>query len=236
MIRLNKYLAHCGLGSRRKCDHLIQSGYVTVNGKTITELGTSIDETNDDVRFDNRPVANVGRKVYILLNKPAGYVTSVKDELHRKTVLDLIPDEVRVFPVGRLDKNTVGLLLLTNDGELCYQLTHPKFEIDKIYQVTIDKELRTSDKSKLELGIMLETGMTAPCNIRCSTKNNRARTLTVTIHEGKKRQIRRMFDALGYRVKHLERIQFGDLTIGKLPAGGWRYLKDSEILGLKKIS
>jgi len=234
MMRLNKFLAQCGLGSRRKCDHLIQSGLVTVNGTTIAELGTSIDESNDDVKVNNRLVTRARQNIYLLLNKPAGYVTSVSDELGRKTVFDLVPDDERLFSVGRLDKNTEGLLLLTNDGDTCYRLTHPKFEIDKIYQVTIDKELSDSDRAKLERGVMLESGMTAPCKVLTSARNKKS--LTVTIHEGKKRQVRRMLETLGYRVKRLVRTRFGNLTIDGLPDGKWRHLTDAEVDELKSLS
>ena len=189
MIRLNKLLAQHGLGSRRKCDQLIQSGKISVNGKVITTLGYLINETKDSVAYNGKLLSKEEPNIYILLNKPVEYLTTVKDDRGRKTVTDLIPIKQRIFPVGRLDKDTEGLLLLTNDGALCYQLTHPKFIVEKLYQVKVDKDIMPNDIKKLEKGLMLETGITAPCKINLHNKGKSKRTLNITLHEGKKRQM-----------------------------------------------
>lgn len=233
MIRLNKYLAQCGLGSRRKCDQLIKTGKITINGKLITKLSYLVNEEKDKVAFDGNLLSRTVQPTYILLNKPAGYITTVNDELGRNTVIDLIPIVDRIFPVGRLDKDTEGLLLLTNDGDLSYHLTHPKFLVKKVYQVKLTKSLTAIDLKKLEQGLMLEDGVTAPCEIKYVKSDKLNRTLKISIHEGKKRQVKRMFRALGYSVICLRRIQFANLTLTNLPTGKWRYLTDMEIKKLK---
>ncbi len=232
MIRLNKFLADRGLASRRKCDHLIQSGKIKVNGEVITQLGFRVDEAKDEVAFENKPVSYEEKKIYVLLNKPMGYVTTVDDERGRKTVMDLIPVRERVFPIGRLDKDTEGLLLLTNDGDLCHKLTHPRFSVEKVYQATIDKTVKESDRRRLEHGIMLDTGMTAPCKIRFRSKG----TVEVMLHEGKKRQVRKMFQTLGYDVLHLVRIRFASITLANLNVGQWRHLTAKELNSLKQLT
>ena len=234
MIRLNKLLAQCGLGSRRKCDQLIQTGKIAVNGKIVTTLGLLVDENEDTIFFDEKILTPENTAVYILLNKPIGYVTTLNDEKGRKKVSDLIPIKQRIFPVGRLDIDTEGLLLLTNDGNLCYQLTHPKFLVDKVYMVKINQSIQAKDIQKLERGIMLETGITAPCKIQLHTADKTRRTLNVILHEGKKRQVRRMFEALGYSVRYLVRTKFANLTLNNLPVGKWRYLTGKEITKLTR--
>jgi len=235
MLRLNKYLAQCGLGSRRTNDLLIQKGKISVNDKIVTQLGMIIDESKDQIKFDGILLNAQEPKIYVLLNKPTGYVTTVKDQNSRKTVLDLIDVKQRIFPVGRLDKNTEGLLLLTNDGPLCYHLTHPKFFVEKEYRLTIDRKISEKDIKKIESGIMIETGLTAPCKIIPNKQDKSHRTLNIILHEGKKRQIRRMFETLGYSIARLIRIRFANLNLNDLNSGKWRFLSQNEIQYLKNL-
>ena len=232
-MRLNRFLAMCGLGSRRKCEQFIREGKISVDGKVIDTLGTIIDEDNSTITFEGKKLEQPSKFSYILMNKPNGVVTTAKDELNRKTVLDLLPTSVRVFPVGRLDKNTTGVLLLTNDGGLAYKLTHPKYSIDKVYQVILKNEITDQDKAKLQSGILLEDGITSPCKVKINTKDRRK--IEITIHEGRKRQIRRMLKSLGYSVLKLERLQFAILTTSDLKIGEWRYLTKNEIRELKAL-
>ena len=236
MIRLNKYLAQCGLGSRRKCDQFIKNGRITINAKIVTTFGTMIDDKNDKISFDGKLVTKENKLIYILLNKPAGYVTTLNDELNRKTVIDLVPTSERIYPVGRLDKDTEGLLLFTNDGDLSYHLTHPKFIIIKKYLVKIDTQFLYNDLKKLEKGVMLDDGITAPCTIEYSNSDNNRKSLIISIHEGRKRQVRRMFKSLNYTVVQLKRICFANLTLNDLSIGKWRHLTKSEIKQLKKLA
>ena len=232
-MRLNRYLALCGLGSRRKCELLIQSGRVTVDGNVVRSLSTSVDKKNNVVTVDGKKVSPPERFIYILLHKPKGYVTSASDELGRKTVLDLLPDNYRVFPVGRLDKNTTGALLLTNDGQLAFQLMHPQFNVDKIYHVSLNKPITNEHVLKLQAGVLLEEGITSPCIVKVIQKNRK--NIEIILHEGRKRQIRRMMQSLGYHVLSLERIKFAILTLAGLKPGDWRYLTGREIAGLKAV-
>jgi len=233
MIRLNKYLANAGIASRRKCDDLIIAGQVRVNGEVITELGYRIDETSDEVHFNDRLVEIDKHYKYILLNKPAGYVSTVQDEYDRPTILDLVTVKERIFPVGRLDYDSTGLLLLTNDGELTNMLLHPRFKVEKIYHVLLDKLIRPVALYHLEQGVELDGKRTSPCKIRQIRVIDNCSFLEVRIHEGWKRQIRRMFDIFGYRVESLERIAFGPLTLTGLKRGEWRFLTRSEVAKLK---
>lgn len=234
MKRLNKFLADCGISSRRKCDLLIQSGKVAVNGQLILSLGSQIDETKDIITVEGKRVSAPDRFHYILLNKPKGYVTTVSDELKRKTVIDLLPKNVRLFPVGRLDKDTTGVLLLTTDGELAYLLTHPKFDIEKVYRVQISQSIQRDQLRKLEAGIMLDDGLTRSCQIKIISKDRKR--LEMVLKEGRKREIKRMLSALGYDVIDLERIRFAFLNVGRLKRGEWRNLSLAEINKLKKIA
>jgi len=231
-IRLNKYLAECGVDSRRACDELIAAGRVRINGRVVDELGTKI-TTGERVTVDGELVSLVDRKLYVLLNKPIGYIASVRDDRERKTVLDLIDLPVRIFPVGRLDLDSEGLLLLTNDGSLAYRLTHPRFKVQKTYRVRLDKDIDLQKLQQLEKGIMLEDGMTSPCTMVFWGKS--LREVKVELSEGRKRQIRRMFAALGFTVRRLERTQFGTLTIKGLPRGKWRYLRDEELRQIRRL-
>ncbi|MDZ7320002.1 MAG: rRNA pseudouridine synthase [candidate division KSB1 bacterium] len=232
-IRLNKYLSRCGLAARRKCDLLIRSGRVAINNQVVTSLGQSVDEAHDVVTVDGHKVAPRSDMVYILLHKPAGYITTVSDERGRRTVMSLIPETYQVVPVGRLDKDTTGVLLMTNDGQLAYQLTHPKFEIDKIYRLELDTPITKAHVQQLQAGVLLEDGMTSPCEVQVSPRNRRR--LTMAIHEGRKRQIRRMLASLGYHVLRLARVQFATLTVRGLAPGQWRLLTPAEINRLKRI-
>lgn len=231
MMRLNKFLALCGLGSRRKCESLIQAGRITVEGNIVRSLSIIVDENYQTVTVDGKKVIPPDQVVYILLNKPGGYVTTARDELRRKTVMDLLPDHIRVFPVGRLDKDTTGALLLTNDGQLAFQLTHPKFYVNKIYRVTLSKPISENHILKLRSGVFLEEGITSPCSVEI-IQQDRSK-IEIVLHEGRKRQIRRMLKSLGYQVMNLERIQFATLTLSNLKPGEWRYLSDQELSELK---
>ncbi len=233
MMRLNRFLSRCGLGARRKCELLIRSGRVAINNRQVTSLGQQVDEAHDVVTVDGQQVTPGSDLVYILLHKPAGYITTVSDERGRRTVMRLIPATYQVFPVGRLDKDTTGVLLLTNDGQLAYQLTHPKFNIEKIYRLELDVPITDAHVQRLQSGIMLEEGMTSPCRVQVSPRDRRL--LTMAIHEGRKRQIRRMLASLGYRVLRLAREQFATLTLRGLAPGQWRLLTPAEITRLKRI-
>lgn len=231
MMRLNRFLALCGLGSRRKCESFIQAGRVAINGNIVRSLSTGIDETANIVTVDGKRVAPPEKFIYIVMNKPKGYVTTANDELGRKTVLDLLPDNFRVFPVGRLDKDTMGALLFTNDGAIAFQLMHPKFDVDKVYQVSLDKPITNQHVQKLQSGIFLEEGMTSPCQVKIIQQDRKK--IEVIIHEGRKRQVRRMLKSLGYEVVSLVRTQFATIVITNLKPGEWRYLTEREILELK---
>lgn len=233
MMRLNRYLALCGLGSRRKCELLIQAGSVAIDGNIVRSLSVTIDEQQNRVTVDGKPVAPPKQFIYILMNKPAGYVTTAHDELGRKTVLDLLPDHFRVFPIGRLDKDTTGALLLTNDGHLAFQLMHPRFHVEKIYQVCLNKTIVDRDMRKLKSGIHLEEGVTSPCEVNLI--NGDRTKVEIILHEGRKRQVKRMFKSLGYQVVSLNRIQFATLKVADLPGGQWRYLTGQEVADLKSL-
>lgn len=236
MERLQKYLAHAGIGSRRSCEELIVQGKVKVNGQVITTLGTKIDPHKDIVQINGKRVQKKDKKVYILLNKPAGYVTTSKDPQGRPTVLDLIKErDTRIYPVGRLDFETEGLLLLTNDGELAYRLTHPKYRVKKVYHVLVKGVPKEKSLQQLRKGILLEDGMTQPAEVKVLKSENNSTLLELTIHEGKKRQVRRMCEAINHPVINLKRIKIGFLTLGSLPKGKYRELSVHEIRQLKKL-
>lgn len=224
-MRLQVFLSHNGVCSRRQALDYIFSGRVCVDGIKVTEPSSDVDPLVQRVDVDGRPV-RAAKKIYILLHKPAGVVSTVRDRFADKTVLDLLPRHLRgVYPVGRLDKDTTGLLLLTNDGDLTHQLLHPSFEVKKVYQATLDRNLDAQDRLRLERGVLLEGKKTHPCRL----KKTADKECIVTIHEGRKRQIRRMFDVLRYRVTRLKRLQHGLLELGSLAEGQWRYLSRSEV-------
>ncbi len=235
LIRLNKYLAMCGVASRRKADELIQQGRVEVNGKVVTQLGLKINPQKDKVTVDGKLVKPEEKLVYIVINKPKDCITTVRDEKGRRTVLDLVKVKQRIFPVGRLDRNTTGVLLLTNDGELAYRLMHPKYKVEKAYKVEIDKPIKPEDIEKLKSGIMLDGRKTEACDVYILPNSDR-KEIGITIHEGRYRQIRRMFERLGYKVRKLHRVSFGGITVSGMKRGEWRYLTESEIKRLKKIT
>jgi pseudouridine synthase len=236
LVRLNKFLAHSGVCSRREADRLIEAGGIRVNGRVVDELGQKIDAERDRVDVSGRGVrGGDDRPVYILLYKPAGRVVTVKDPFGRPTVMDLLPKlHTRVYPVGRLDAESEGVLLLTNDGDMAYRLTHPKHEIGKVYEVRVDGELSGEDLDKLRRGVFLEGRRTAPARVQVLRHGPRRTFLRVEIHEGRKREIRKMFEALGYEVSGLLRVQFAGLTLEGLRPGQWRFLKKAEVDNLKR--
>lgn len=231
-IRLNRYLANAGICSRREADEYIKAGLVKVNGNVITELGTKIQPT-DKVKFNNETI-KIENKVYILLNKPKDYVTTTSDERGRKTVMELIRGACRekVFPVGRLDRNTTGVLLFTNDGELAAKLTHPKYSKKKIYHVFLDKKIKTEDLDKLVEGVNNGEDILRADVVSFVDPTDKTQ-VGVEIHTGQNRVVRRMFEALGYKVVKLDRVYFAGLTKKSLPRGRWRFLTPTEINMLK---
>lgn len=227
-LRLNKFLANAGVCSRREADEFIQAGLVTVNGEVVTELGTKILRT-DEVKFHDAPVS-LEKKVYVLLNKPKDYVTTSDDPQQRKTVMDLVKDVCpeRIYPVGRLDRNTTGVLLLTNDGDLASKLTHPKFLKKKVYHVHLDKNLTAHDMDQIREGITLEDGEIKADAVEYADDRDKAQ-VGIEIHSGKNRIVRRIFESLGYRVTKLDRVQFAGLTEKNLRRGDWRFLTEKEV-------
>lgn len=235
-IRLNKYLAHLGVASRRAVDELITLGKISLNGKVVTQLGTKVIPDKDEIVVGNRKIKNALEKlVYIILNKPKGVVSTSKDTFGNTTVLDLVKSSARLYPVGRLDQDSHGLILLTNDGDLTLKLTHPRFHIYKIYLVTILGFVPDSKVSLLRNGVLLDDGKTAPAKVTIVRQGPRQTVLEITLWEGRKRQIRRMCAELHLHLTDLQRIAIGPLTLGDLKIGKWRNLLDSEISALKKI-
>ncbi len=231
LIRLNKYIADSGYASRRKADELIASGAVKVNGAIIIDLGTKV-APDADVTVYGDPISYLKRYIYILLNKPKDYITTTNDELGRKTVLDIVRSSIRIFPVGRLDRNTTGVILLTNDGELANRLTHPKYQVERVYAVGLDKNLDFNHAKKISEGVELEDGMTGKCELFINPKNRSE--LTLSLREGRNREIRRMFESLGYDVKKLHRKFFATLTVSGMKRGDYRHLTRNEIEDLRK--
>lgn len=232
VVRLNRFIANSGVCSRREADTLIQAGVVTVNGEVVTELGTKVNIHDDDIRFNGERLKGE-EKVYLIMNKPKGYVTTASDPHAEKTVIDLLKGcSSRVYPVGRLDKNTTGVLLLTNDGEIAERLTHPSYDKKKIYQVSLDRELSEEDYHKILEGISLTDGDIKADELEFINANDR-RKIGIEIHSGKNRIVRRIFDSLGYTVKALDRVYFAGLTKKGLKKGEWRYLTEGEINILK---
>ena len=227
-LRLNKFLANAGICSRREADEFIQAGVVTVNGEVVTELGTKVLRT-DTVMFHDQPV-KIEKKVYVLLNKPKDYVTTSDDPQQRKTVMDLVKNACpeRIYPVGRLDRNTTGVLLLTNDGDLASKLTHPKYLKKKIYHVFLDKNVTAHDLQQIAEGIQLEDGEIKADDVQYANPTDK-KQVGIEIHSGKNRIVRRIFESLGYRVQKLDRVQFAGLTKKNLKRGDWRYLTEEEV-------
>lgn len=235
-MRLNKYIAECGVASRRGADGLIEEGRIKVNGKSVTQPGTVIDEDNDTVLLDGKKIERVRRSIYLMLNKPKGCVSTVKDDKGRKTVLDYIDiKDKRLFPIGRLDYDSEGLLLLTNDGDLAFKLTHPSHDIPKTYIAKVEGEVPESDLAVLRKGIVLDGIQTHRAKIKFLEYNEGISRLEVTIYEGRNRQVRRMFESIGKQVVFLKRTGIGDLRLGGLSRGTYRYLTEKEIQLLKNL-
>ena len=233
-MRINKYLADAGVASRRACDKLIESGSVRVNGRIAT-LGMEV-ELSDSVSVNGHLVKPTAKNVYYIMNKPKGYVTTVKDDLGRKTVMDLIPQKAgRIYPVGRLDYDTEGLLLFTNDGDLANRLTHPANEIPKTYIAKIEGSIREDTLAKLRNGVIIDGVKTKKCNVRVVEEDKEFTKISVTITEGRNRQVRKMFEAVGHNVVFLKRIKIGDLSLRGLNRGEVRALSSQEVFYLKNL-
>ena len=237
-MRINKYIALCGVASRRKAEELILAGKVKVNDNIVKELSYQVDEENDVVKVDDKIIKEENKLVYILLNKPEGYITTVKDQFDRESVLDLVTDiKERVYPIGRLDYETSGLLLLTNDGDLTYKLTHPKHEVDKTYVARVKGKLTPDEIKMFKSGLKIEDYVTAPAKlkvIRYDEKTN-VSLLEIKIHEGKNRQVRKMCKAINHPVLRLKRTAMGKIRIGECEIGKYRYLTEDEVKYLKRI-
>lgn len=237
MIRLNKFLAQRGVASRRHADNLIADGRVSINGVVVEDLGTKIEEATDRVAVDGKTVRGRGGYVYWMLNKPAGFLVTLDDPFERRTIRDLVPDlPDGVYPVGRLDKESEGLLILTNDGELAYRLTHPRFEVFKRYVIRVRGEVDDPAVARLRSGVFVDGRRTAPAKVEVFERSARGTVLQVEIHEGRKREVRKMLDAVGYPVLELKRVMFAGLSLSHLPAGHRRPLTNAEILRLKKAA
>ncbi len=231
IVRLQKYIAMSGAASRRAAEQMIDEGRVTVNGVPVTEQGVKVEVGCDRVELDGQLIKAVNKKIYIALNKPAGYVTTVKDQFERPTVMDLVKKEIhtRVFPVGRLDLDTEGLLLMTNDGEWANRVSHPRFESSKKYYAVLKGVLTINELNKIRRGVVLDGRRTSPAECEIMEIENNMTLLEITIHEGRNRQIRRMFETVGHEVKALRRVRIGNVELGSLPQGRWRYLTSGEI-------
>jgi len=232
MERLQKYMARCGAASRRKSEELITEGRVAVNGQTVTELGFKVEE-GDQVTLDGKPLLPESRKVYIALNKPVGFVSTVKDERGRKTLLDLVEVPERIYPIGRLDYDTSGLILLTNDGDIYNKVIHPREEKNKIYIALVQGILSKEEIRAFEGGLEIDGYVTAPASIRTKRILGRNAEVEITIHEGRNRQVRKMCEKIGHPVISLKRISVGKIALGDLPVGKWRYLTEKEVGELK---
>lgn len=231
-IRLQKYMADCGVASRRKCEEIILQGKVKVNGIKVTQLGTKVTE-EDQVSVNGEVIKKVFKKIYIAMNKPVGYITSVSDEFDRPTVMNLVEDEIhtRVYPVGRLDFDTEGLLIMTNDGDLTYKLTHPKHTVYKTYVATLNDVPHPKDIERLKKGVVIDGRKTQQPRVNWLKDN----VVEISISEGRNRQVRKMFEAIGYEVVNLQRTSVGNLTLGNIPLGRWRHLSNTEINYLKSL-
>ena len=234
-VRINRFLAMSGVASRRASEELILHGEVKVNGKVVTDLSTKINPSEDSVSVLGKKISTAQNFVYLVLNKPKDYITTAKDEKDRRTVFELVRLKERVFPIGRLDRNTTGVLLFTNDGTLANTLMHPSNEIKKEYHVTLDKSLDDAHAEKLRKGIYLEDGKTSPAEIYFIPGKKKC-DIIVTIHEGRNRQVRRMFEVLEYKVSQLNRLSYAGITVKGMARGKWRFLNSKEVEHLKKIT
>ncbi len=235
IVRLQKYIAMCGAASRRAAEKLISDGKVRVNGKTIRELGTKVEIGADNVDLNGEPLKVSGKMYYIMLNKPAGYVSSAKDQFDRPTVIDIIKEDLnaRVFPVGRLDYETEGMLLLTNDGDFTYRVTHPKFHMEKTYIAVLKGGITIRALSALRRGVDIGGFVTSPAKVEILDAEAGKTMIEIVIHEGKNRQVRRMLEVVGCKLEYLQRTKIGRVELGNLPLGRWRYLTSHEINYLK---
>jgi 23S rRNA pseudouridine2605 synthase len=235
LIRLNRFIANAGICSRRKADELIAAGVVSVNGEPVTELGFKVDTAKDSVRYNGEALKRE-KNVYVLLNKPKDYITTTDDPQERKTVMSLVEkaSRERIYPVGRLDRNTTGLLLMTNDGDLAEKLSHPRNNITKLYQVELNKSVSLGDMNKILFGIELEDGVIKPDAVSYVAGGSK-KEVGIQIHSGKNRVVRRIFESLGYEVVKLDRVVYSNLTKKDLPRGRWRYLEEKEIIQLKHL-
>lgn len=224
-MRINKYIASCGICSRRKAEEYILQGKVKINGKVVTDLSTTINENIDKVYIDNKLLDLENKKIYIMLNKPKGYVTTNSEQFDRKSTLDLINENIRVFPIGRLDMYTEGLLLLTNDGEFANKMMHPKNNVEKVYEVKVDKKIEKDAINRLQNGVDIGGYVTKVAKVEKLDDFN----MKITISEGKNRQVRKMCEAVSLKVKNLKRVKIGNLNLGNLKLGKYRYLSESEI-------
>ena len=233
MMRINKFLALCNLGSRRKVEEFIKNGEITVNDQLCSDLTTQIDTENDQIRYKGKKLHLKDDKLYLMLNKPKKYLVSNRDTYDRKTVYELLPDfNVHLFAVGRLDYMSEGLLLLTSDGDFANKIIHPRYKLPKLYKVTVKGDISDEQLEKLRDGIVIEGKKTLPAVVFIQKKSEGKTSLKITIFEGRKRQIRRMVSKIGSEVLELKRLQIGNVKLGKLPTGMWRLLKPSEVIGL----
>lgn len=234
-MRLQKFMARCGVASRRKSESIIKEGRVKVNGSIVTELGTKVDKGKDIIEVDNKKIQLEENYVYILLNKPEGYITTVDDEFDRKKVLDLLENiEERIYPVGRLDYDTSGFLLLTNDGDLAYKLTHPKYEVNKKYMAKVEGIPTESKLKQFRSGLAIEDYVTSKAKVKIISKSEISSNLEIIIHEGRNRQVRKMCAKIGHPVLELKRTEMGEIKLGNLKEGTWRHLTPKEVDTLKK--
>lgn len=235
-MRLQKYIAKCGVTSRRKAEGLIEDGKVEVNGIIVTELGSKVDPERDRVKVNGKNISLESKKVYIMVNKPVGYVTTLDDENNRPTVIDLLENvDERVYPVGRLDIDTTGLLLLTNDGDITYKLTHPSNEVDKKYIAIVEGNPNKISLNKLRSGVRIDGKMTSKALVKVAKVFEDDSILEITIKEGRNRQVKKMCEAVGHPVKKLKRVSMGKLELGGLDIGNWRYLDEEEVSYLKSL-
>lgn len=236
--RLQKFIANQGICSRRKAEEYITSGRIKVNGNIIMELGTKIDPNKDIVEVDGKKISNIaGKKVYILLNKPIGYVTTTRDQFNRNTVLDLVNVKEKVLPVGRLDMYTSGAIILSNDGDFIYKITHPKYEVEKTYNVTLKGQVTDEEIEQLRNGVQIENYVTGKAKVKILRidKEKDLSRVELIIHEGKNREVRKMCEAIGRKVLALHRTKIGNISVKDLRLGTWRYLKPNEIKSLLDI-
>jgi len=234
-IRINRYLSMCGVASRRKADEMVLEGRVEINHRVVRDLGTRIDPVRDRVYVNGQQIVRVHDYVYLVMNKPKDTITTLSDERGRTTVTSLLQSKQRVYPVGRLDRNTTGVLLFTNDGEFAHRLMHPRFEVPKSYRVTCDQPVAREHLERLHRGVLLEEGETAPADVYV-IPHGKGKEIGITIHEGRNRQVRRMFESLGYEVTRLDRVAYGPVTKEGLARGKTRRLTHGEIRKLKELA